>query len=335
MAASAILSALFFALQAVSEGVLFIMIKGQGESSGKIILMGEHSVVYGEPAIAFPFYAAKVVATIEPAIEDTLVSSYYTGKLANAPHALKNIKQLVFRLKKDYDLIESLKIIIESTIPAERGMGSSAAVAVAVTRAFYDYLSVPLSQERLLDHVQTSEKIAHGNPSGIDAAATSSKDPIYFTKGQPFDYFPLNIDAFLIVADTGIKGQTREAVKDVAHLFTQSPKSVGKKIQQLGLLTQLAKQAITDNHTEQLAQTMNHAQTILRDLTISNQFLDLLIHTAVENGALAAKLTGGGRGGCMIALATTKQKAQEVSQALLEAGAAATWIQGLGVHTHV
>lgn len=311
---------------------------GQGESNGKIILMGEHAVVYGEPAIAFPFQAAKVVASLNEHITssgDQLVSSYYTGILRDVPHSLKNIKQLVFNLKKELQIEQSLELTIHSTIPAERGMGSSAAVATAVTRAFYDYLEQPLSREQLLTNVQISEKIAHGNPSGIDAAATSSLEPIYFVKGHPFDYFSLNIDAFLIVADTGIKGQTRAVVKDVAHLFEKDQQKVGQKIQQLGYLTRQAKKAIVKNNPEHLAQAMNEAQLILKNLTISNDFLDVLIETARDSGALGAKLTGGGRGGCMIALAQTKTKAQEISEALLQAGAAATWIQGLGVHTYV
>ncbi|ENZ5544555.1 mevalonate kinase [Enterococcus hirae] len=311
---------------------------GQGESNGKIILMGEHAVVYGEPAIAFPFQAAKVVASLNEHITssgDQLVSSYYTGILRDTPHSLKNIKQLVFNLKKELQIEQSLELTIHSTIPAERGMGSSAAVATAVTRAFYDYLEQPLSREQLLTNVQISEKIAHGNPSGIDAAATSSLEPIYFVKGHPFDYFSLNIDAFLIVADTGIKGQTRAVVKDVAHLFEKDQQKVGQKIQQLGYLTRQAKKAIVKNNPEHLAQAMNEAQLILKNLTISNDFLDVLIETARDSGALGAKLTGGGRGGCMIALAQTKTKAQEISEALLQAGAAATWIQGLGVHTYV
>ena len=311
---------------------------GQGESNGKIILMGEHAVVYGEPAIAFPFQAAKVVASLNEHITssgDQLVSSYYTGILRDAQHSLKNIKPLVFNLKKELQIEQSLELTIHSTIPAERGMGSSAAVATAVTRAFYDYLEQPLSREQLLTNVQISEKIAHGNPSGIDAAATSSLEPIYFVKGHPFDYFSLNIDAFLIVADTGIKGQTRAVVKDVAHLFEKDQQKVGQKIQQLGYLTRQAKKAIVKNNPEHLAQAMNEAQLILKNLTISNDFLDVLIETARDSGALGAKLTGGGRGGCMIALAQTKTKAQEISEALLQAGAAATWIQGLGVHTYV
>ncbi|MDT2751478.1 mevalonate kinase [Enterococcus thailandicus] len=312
---------------------------GQGESSGKIILMGEHAVVYGEPAIAFPFYATKVTAQFETLTEDVtqdqLFSAYYVGKLIHAPQALKNIKALVTHLKQDHGVKESVSLTIESTIPAERGMGSSAAVAVAITRAFYDYLSLSLAHETLLSYVQISEKIAHGNPSGIDAAATSSHNPIYFIKGQPFEYFTINLDAFLIVADTGIKGQTREAVKDVAHLFEKDSHKTGQKIQQLGQLTQKAKQAIIQNNPENLAQVMNQAQVILRELTISNHFLDLLIETALDAGALGAKLTGGGRGGCMLALAKTKTEAQAICTALEDAGAVATWIQGLGVHTHV
>ncbi|EOH92063.1 mevalonate kinase [Enterococcus villorum] len=311
---------------------------GQGESNGKIILMGEHAVVYGEPAIAFPFHAAKVVASLKElpsSSTDQLISSYYIGKLSHAPHALKNIKQLVIKLKKEHQINEAIQLTINSTIPAERGMGSSAAVATAITRAFYDYLNQPLSREQLLTNVQVSEKIAHGNPSGIDAAATSSLEPIYFVKGHPFDYFSLNIDAFLIVADTGIKGQTRAAVKDVDHLFEKNQQKVGQKIQQLGYLTRQSKKAIIENNPHSLAQAMNEAQQTLSALTISNDLLDELIETAKNNGALGAKLTGGGRGGCMIALAQTKTIAQAVSDALLQAGAAATWIQGLGVHTYV
>lgn len=311
---------------------------GQGESSGKIILMGEHAVIYGEPAIAFPFYKTKVTASFEELIDltkDQLVSSYYMGGLSKTPHALKNIKVLLTTLKKDYPFKEKIQLTIKSTIPSERGMGSSAAVATAITRAYFDFLDIPLSRDNLLKYVQISEKITHGNPSGIDAAATSSLEPIYFTKEHFFDYFSLNIDAFLIIADTGIKGQTRETVKDVANLFKKNQQKTRQKIQQLGYLTKQAKIAIIENTSEKLAQTMNEAQQILQKLTVSNEFLDHLIQTALDAGAIGAKLTGGGRGGCMIALAQTKMTANEINKALLKAGAVKTWIQGLGAYTHV
>ena len=309
---------------------------GYGKANGKIILMGEHAVVYGEPAIAFPFSATTITATIRPSDSFRLHCSYYKGSLEKAPFTLKSIKTLVQQLEKEYP-IGPVLIEIDSTIPAERGMGSSAAVAVAITRAFFDLLDKPLSQEELLAYVEHAEQIAHGNPSGIDAAATSGNNPIYFRRGQPFTPFDLNVEAFLVVADTGIKGQTRTAVKDVAYAVEMEHELVEPvmpRIHRLGQLTREAKEAISQNQVQKLADTMNEAQTHLKELTVSNDLLDTLIHAAIDAGALGAKLTGGGRGGCMIALTNTKEEAQVVCKALEKNGAVATWIQGLGVHTY-
>ena len=108
---------------------------GTGIATGKIILMGEHSVVYGEPAIAFPFAGAKVHVTITASLTNDLTSHYYHGPLEEAPSHLKNVKELLHRLQQDHQT-GPFSVSIVSTIPSERGMGSSAAVAVALTRAF-------------------------------------------------------------------------------------------------------------------------------------------------------------------------------------------------------
>lgn len=306
---------------------------GYGSASGKIILMGEHSVVYGEPAIAFPFQATRITAELEPSVENTLFSDYYSGPLTKVPAHLHNIRQLTEKLQEALRCGRT-NLTIHSTIPGERGMGSSAAVAVAITRSYFDYMEQTLTEAELLHYVNFSEKIAHGNPSGIDAAATSGQEPLLFTKGQPFETFDLNINAFLIVADTGVKGRTRETVKEVAHRFQQAPKSTGKLIKNLGLLTQAARQAIIDDQPTVLGQAMNEAHKQLATLGVSNQTLDRLISCARQNGALGAKLTGGGRGGCLIALAADQQTAQEIATALTHQGAHATWIQQLGVVTY-
>lgn len=138
-------------------------------------------------------------------------------------------------------------------------------------------------------------------------------------------------DAFLIVADTGIKGQTREAVSDVAHLFELNKQSVSQQITELGRLTKLAKKAILADEVYTLGTIMNQAQEQLKTLTVSNEQLDKLVTTAREHGALGAKLTGGGRGGCMIALADSNEQAVKIAAAIESAGAVATWIQSLGV----
>ncbi|MGX7129703.1 mevalonate kinase [Enterococcus wangshanyuanii] len=306
---------------------------GHGQATGKIILMGEHAVVYGEPAIAFPFEETSIMTTIESDQMMTLDCQYFCGNLAEVPARLKSVQKVIYQTLAELGQENTtLKITINSTIPAERGMGSSAAVAVAIVRGLFDYFKTPCSPETLLRLVDEAEKIAHGNPSGIDAAATSGSKPIFFIKGQPLELFPMNVsNAYLIVADTGIKGQTREAVSDVAHLFEEDKQLAAKHITELGRLTVQAKQAILMNDVPLLGTSMNQAHEHLKALTVSNKQLDHLVETARNNGALGAKLTGGGRGGCLIALVDSKRQAEKIADSLKNAGATAAWIQSLEV----
>ena len=307
---------------------------GVGHGTGKIILMGEHAVVYGEPAIAFPFRGVHVTATFNASAQNQITSSHYSGLLADAPEALQIIQQLTTHLCQQFDQ-GPFHLTIESTVPSARGMGSSAAVATAITRAFFDWIDVTLSDTDLLTYVNFSEAIAHGNPSGIDAATTSGSQPIYFEKGKDFEAFPLNIDAYLLVADTGILGRTREAVAAVAQLMKTKTEYTNHLIHHLGHLSRLTKEAIIHNQPHELGQYMNLAQEDLRQLTVSNERLDELIQLARDNGALGAKLTGGGRGGCFIVLCQDYQSATHIQTQLKYAGVKDTWMQGLGVYEHV
>ncbi len=303
-----------------------------GKAHGKIILLGEHAVVYGEPAIAFPFKAAPVEVTITKSeIPTRIQSDYFQGFLHEAPQSLNNFKILVKTLCSDlHRSSDGLSITITSDIPAERGMGSSAAVATALVRALFAYFNVPLDREKLLSYVDMSEKIAHGNPSGLDARVTSSEDPVFYKKGHAVVPFDMNSTGYLIAADTGVKGQTRQAVEAVAEQVEGLPDQTLAAIRQLGSLTLQAKKAIESNHMITLGSTMTEAHDILKHLQVSSEKLDVLVDTALKHGALGAKLTGGGRGGCMIALASTKEDAENIAIKLMEQGAAASWIHALG-----
>lgn len=303
-----------------------------GRSTGKIILMGEHAVVYGQPAIAMPFSAVEITATVHQQGDALSVTcDFYQGLVHQMPKIWESLKHAIrfslYRIGAPTD--PAIHIEISSTIPAERGMGSSAAVAVAVARALFAYYQKDLSDSELWDIVQSSEKIAHGNPSGIDAATTSGKSPIYFTKGQPIDPIDLHLNAYLVVADTGVTGNTLEAIQDVAALLEEKPE-VRQLVEELGHLTRQAKDDLVHDRAELLGQKMSQAHAYLKELGVSDLSLDKLVSLSQAAGALGAKLTGGGRGGCMIALVKTKKEAQDLASQLEEAGARQTWIQYLG-----
>lgn len=303
-----------------------------GTAHGKIILIGEHAVVYNEPAIAMPFLATPVEVIIEKINGDSIISSsYYQGFLKTVPSPLNNIKKLIETVCTDLNQsLGGMSISISSLIPPERGMGSSAAVATALVRALFSYFKRPLNQNSLLSYVDISEKIAHGNPSGLDARVTSSESPIYFKKNSRFLSIPLHVSGYLIAADTGMKGQTKKAVEDVAHQMKHSFKQTKQVITKIGLLTDEAKTAIEENHTVRLGELLTLSHDCLKQLNVSNDLLDHLVDTALKNSALGAKMTGGGRGGCMIALAETAKQAKKIAYTLMENGAVETWIHALG-----
>lgn len=257
-----------------------------------------------------------------------MTSRYFDGPIAHLNHQLAGEVQLIATLLERFHGHNTpFHMAITSDLPAERGMGSSAAVAVAITRAMYDFFDHPLTRETLLDTVAIAEKITHGHPSGIDAATASSQTPIWLLPHQTISQIPFNLDGYLVIADSGIKGQTGQAVSAVARRKTVFPQVTDRQIKRLGALTYAARTQLATGAIQDLGAALTEAQTQLAGLGVSSPELDRLIQVALQAGALGAKLTGGGMGGCLIALCATQESAQHVQQAVLAAGATATWTE--------
>lgn len=306
--------------------------QGIGTSHAKIILMGEHSVVYGQPAIALPLPSVQLSVTLSSRQDNQRIikSRYYHGSLENLPSSMIGIKKLIDTLSARFNDQETgWDLKLESQLPAERGMGSSAASAIAIIRAFFDYYDEPLDRTLLLQLADVEEQITHRSPSGLDAATVSSDKPLFYVKGRIGVPIEMNLDGSLVIADTGKKGATKEAILAVKDELKNNNEKAEEHIKHLGELVNQTKDYLAQNDIVKLGDALNFAQTDLAALNVSDPSLDHLIHVARDNGALGAKLTGGGRGGCMIALMQTAMGARRLASILKENGAHDIWLQPL------
>ncbi|WP_047980539.1 mevalonate kinase [Ornithinibacillus contaminans] len=300
---------------------------GIGIAHSKLILIGEHAVVHGQPAIAIPFPLVGVESVIEHKPGSiTFDSTFYQGPMDSAPLALEGIVNSIHATLQYLGLPKrDMLIRVTSSIPPGKGLGSSASVAIAIIRSLFSYAQVDYTEQELLQFANIAEKFAHGSPSGIDTLTITSESPVWFEKEQAISYIRPNEDFHFIVADSGRIGDTRSAVESVAHLLKKAPKKIHSKMERIGELTHLAKHALEKAGKNLLGQMLNEAQKELSALGVSDDGLDRLINFARKEGALGAKLTGGGNGGCIIALAKNELHSSQLAEKLKEFGAHAVW----------
>ncbi|PWH15661.1 MAG: mevalonate kinase, partial [Anaerolineae bacterium] len=223
---------------------------------------------------------------------------------------------------------------VTSTIPVAAGLGSGAAVSVALIRALCSFFSQHLTDEQINALAYETEKLHHGTPSGIDNTVITYAKPVYFVKqpgsatGEPQSQtqtFRVAHPFTLVIADSGIPAPTRESVGDVRKLWEADQTRWEAVFDEIGEIVQTARQAIESGETQALGPLMDANHALLQKMTVSSPQLDLLVQTARDCGALGAKLSGGGRGGNMLAL-VTPEKAETIAAALRSAGAKNTLI---------
>lgn len=298
-----------------------------GTANSKLILVGEHAVVHGKPAIAIPFPLVGVESTVEHVPgEVKLNSSFYHGPIDSAPEKLKGIIEAIKATLKHVNIpLKDLLIQIKSSIPPGKGLGSSASVAIAVVKSLFNYAGVTYSERELLDLVNIAETYTHGKPSGIDSVTITSKSPVWFEREAPTNYIEPQDDFYFIVADSGRMADTKTAVESITELIKSAPKRFHAKLDRIGEITYQVRDALVKGGKYVLGQLLTEAQKELEALGVSDAVLNRLIYFALEEGALGAKLTGGGNGGCIIALAKDESHSKHLTERLLQYGAQAVW----------
>jgi mevalonate kinase len=299
-----------------------------GRAPGKIILFGEHAVVYGQPAIAIPVTKVKATAHVFP----DFVSS--SGKVRiQAPDI--NLDTYLSDLNQEHPLaaavhltlkalqlkhIPAFIVQISSTIPIAAGMGSGAAISAAIIRGVSSFLGQPLPNSKVSELSYEVEKIHHGNPSGIDNNVISFEKPVYFQKEHPIQFLEIKNDTHWLIADTGEKTPTLETVSELGKRHASDPHYYDNIFLQIGSIAQKARQALIEGDLTILGPLLKENHTLLQELEVSCPALDSLTRAALHAGAAGAKLSGGGRGGNIIAL-TQERQIETTRNALLEAGA--------------
>ena len=297
----------------------------QSSAPGKIILFGEHAVVYGRPAIAVPITHLRATATIGPAPPGsglTLVARDLGTRVRMSTASSDHSLAAAARATLDHLCLPQpdATVTIRSTIPIASGMGSGAAVAAALVRALATFLGRALERAEISQLVFEVEKIHHGTPSGIDNTVVVYEEPMFFQRGRPVERLSVGAPVRLLVGDTGIRSSTRAVVQDVRRHWKQDPPRYNALFDRVGGITCQARRAIETGTTDALGPLMDKNHELLTDLGVSSGELDDLVDAARFAGALGAKLSGAGRGGNMIAL-VEEGVADDVERALRNAGA--------------
>ncbi|MGW0792240.1 mevalonate kinase [Streptomyces sp. NPDC002911] len=313
---------------------------GTGRAHAKAILLGEHAVVYGAPALALPVPQLTVMASAgwSPHTTDDQYDVLFTMTGSASPplvtEASSSLQRLVTEVRTFLGVLESphLDVIVDCAVPPGRGLGSSAACARAIVFALADLFGREMPESAAYDLVQRAESVAHGRASGVDARTVGASAPLLFQHGEVHE-LPVNVDGLFIIADSGDMGRTKDAVQLLRAAFRKQAGAQEKFVRRASELTDQARRALAEGRPEELGNCLTDNHELLRTAGLSTGRIDALVDAALAAGSLGAKITGGGLGGCAIVL-TRMEQAREVTRRLHEAGAAQTWALPLKGPSH-
>lgn len=295
----------------------------QGEASGKVILLGEHAVVYDKRALALPLPSGVVarIAENNSATRLAVPDWGFDQKIESNGKSHGGVAAILSLIVQYFGVADrGFDIRVRSRIPAGMGLGSSAALAVAIIRAFDQLTRTGMSDVDVDALAFECEKISHGTPSGIDNYVATYGRPVLFRKGASDGTQALQIAAMppLVIATCGVRGNTLQQVAGVRARYDKNPELYSNIFNEIDEISAAGASALARSDYEELGVLMNVCQGFLNAIGVSTAELEKMISIARKSGALGAKLSGAGGGGAVVALCPGA--VSEVSQALEAAG---------------
>jgi len=275
-----------------------------GTAAGKVILLGEHAVVFGKHAVALPI-ADAVTASVAESNKGSFISIPQWGVAQavtdSVPGAAAAVQLILSELAIDNG---AYSIDVRSTLPRAMGLGSSAALAVAVVRAFSRFLVLDLDDERVNSIAFACEKLAHGTPSGIDNSIATIGTPMLFSNAGTLkiDELALQETPPIVIALSSQPGLTLEQVAGVRSRHQRHRDHYDAIFDQMDALSLSGAAALQSADYEELGSLMNICHGLLNAIEVSTPEIESMVSLARTAGAAGAKLTGGGGGGSVVAL---------------------------------
>lgn len=293
---------------------------------GKVILTGEHFVVHGEPCLAMAidlraFVEARVVR--EGCSIEAPDLGVYWREGDPLPRPLAPVKLIMDKLlgePRPSNL--GVCVTISSKLPVSAGLGSSAAVAVAAAKSIGEALGEWLSDEEVFQLALEAERIVHVNPSGVDPLVSTVGGVVAYRRGEGYVSIDPPVRPTIVVGFTKSRGETGAVVRRVEGLRRRFPEVMSPLFHAGGHLTIEAADALRAGDLERLGELLNINHGLLCAIGVSTRRIDKLVYLARRAGALGAKLTGAGGGGCMIALCR-EEDADRVARAIERGGGVA------------
>lgn len=290
---------------------------------GKIILLGEHAVVYGRHAIAAPVPLAiqSQIEDIGEGIEMMIPRWGVEQTLHPYDRDPQSFDQPFATILDRLDLKDrSMRITVFANVPRAMGLGGSAAIAVSIIRAMDQHFHLGLSDDEVNALAFECEKVAHGTPSGIDNTMATYGELLLYRKGEPplMKRLKAPEGITMVIGLSGVESLTAKMVAGVRRAWERNQVLYERIFDGIDDLAKRGAKAIQSHDLEHLGDLMNVCQGLLNSLQVSSWEIEEMIQIARVNGALGAKLTGGGGGGSIIALCPDDPKA--VAEALEQAG---------------